>query len=172
MSDYGSSYGIQSPLTQEELYRNRSQSRMTALRYAWIGEKCSPELLPYQANLVEHVQREIAAYQARLDNDEVVQQLTTVIQIEIDRARFVLASYLRTRLAKIQKFATYVTTEPKAQQRLSPAELEFARGYRALMADHFNAAFLKDIPEKYRSLDGRDSMAEPNTNGMSIVFIC
>lgn len=37
--------------------------------------------------------------------------------------------------------------------RLSSSELEFAQGYKTLLNEHFNAAFLNDLPEPLRKID-------------------
>ncbi len=37
--------------------------------------------------------------------------------------------------------------------RLSAAELEYAQGYKTLLAEHFCAAFLNDLPEPLRKID-------------------
>jgi hypothetical protein len=74
---------------------------------AWCNEKSAPELLPFKAELVQGLQGDIAQQQQELDTpgggsvprDAFTQGL---YQLDIDRIKFVLASYLRTRLGKVR----------------------------------------------------------------------
>jgi len=48
-------------------------------------------------------------------------------QMEIDRVKYLLASYLRTRLRKLERFAFHVLRDKSCYDRLSPAEFKFVR---------------------------------------------
>lgn len=69
-----------------------------------------------------------------------------LVQTEVERVKFIVRSYIRTRLFKvissslllfqilyhvlqIEKFARYIMTNPEVQQRLSESEVEHARRY-------------------------------------------
>jgi GINS complex subunit 4 len=145
----------------------RSQSPLASLRVAWVLERCAPELLPFQAAIVNDVQSSIHAAQSKIDNDEIHRPLLSIHQMDVDRASFVLASYLRTRLAKLQKFITYYLADESRREKLSAAELEFAQGYNQLVKAHLTESFLQDIPEQFRGFDADRNPAAPNVNRTS-----
>ena len=54
--------------------------------------------------------------------------------LELDRIRFLLKSYLRCRLVKMQAHAFFVCDSADMQARLSPAEAEFVASLREAYA--------------------------------------
>jgi hypothetical protein len=73
--------------------------------------------------------------------------------MEINRIQYLLQCYLRCRLMKIEQHCLHILTIPTMTARLSSSELEFAQGYKTLLNEHFNAAFLNDLPEPLRKID-------------------
>jgi GINS complex subunit 4 len=74
-----------------------------------------------------------------------------LVQTEVERVKFIVRSYIRTRLFKvispflllfqilhhalqIEKFARYIMTNPEVQQRLAESEVEHARRYVVSLA--------------------------------------
>lgn len=128
---------------------------ITRIKRALLNEKTSPELLPYQEELVDELIA-ATAHQSSVIEDArstVAEAFAaSLYQMEIDRVNFLVASYLRTRLFKIQKYAVYLLSNADMYARLSEREKEFARGYVDSLEQHFRKSFLDAIPEKYRSL--------------------
>ena len=53
-------------------------------------------------------------------NENVDEALAaSLYQMEIDRIKYLLASYLRTRLFKVEHYARHVMSDPELQSRLS-----------------------------------------------------
>lgn len=97
-------------------------------------------------------------------------------QTEIERVNFVVRSYVRTRLFKIEKYARYILANPEMHSRLSETELKHAErflfvlpfsscfatlshlflyscSYAKLIDTHFSESVLKSLPTQQRSLD-------------------
>lgn len=55
-----------------------------------------------------------------------------IYETEVERVLYLLRSYLRTRILKIQKQALHLAKDEEAQSRLSEAEATFAAKYAAL----------------------------------------
>jgi len=73
-------------------------------------------------------------------------------QTEIERVKFVVRSYVRTRLFKIEKYARYILANPQVQTKLSEMELKHAQSYAELLTTHFTESILKSLPLQQRSL--------------------
>lgn len=52
-----------------------------------------------------------------------------IMQQDLERIKFVLRSYIRVRLAKIETYAKLLTTDPEWRYRLSQEELNYASKY-------------------------------------------
>jgi hypothetical protein len=121
---------------------------------AWCNEKASPELLPYQGDLVEQFMSNVSMQQAELASGKRDVFTAGLYQLDIDRVKFVLASYLRARLAKVQRWYLHLQGAPEARERLSPAEREFLRDFTAARGKHLDAVVLQQLPAGLRTLDG------------------
>ena len=110
------------------------------LRAAFTNERCAPELLPHRDDLVQHVLRLCEAQQeavAAMGEGETLKR--GMYETELDRLKFMLVGYLRTRLRKIGTLAIHLGSEqanPEAIQCLSEQEKVFASGYTKLCQEH------------------------------------
>lgn len=93
-------------------------------------------------------------------------------RMELERIRYIIASYLRIRLAKIEKYGESILAEDEARDEdskyLSESETVFARAYVENMNAHFNHILLRHIPESFHD-DPKKRMVKPNL--MSTVFV-
>ncbi|KAF8321336.1 GINS complex Sld5 component [Clavulina sp. PMI_390] len=125
----------------------------------WVDERGAPEILEWQGLVVEEVLNRIHA------QAEMVQQLQSdprtseeeyfriiLIQTEAERVKFLVRSYLRARLHKIEKYAAHILSTPEQRARLSVTELTHAQGYKELLEKHFLASALSGVPESLQSL--------------------
>ena len=82
---------------------------------AWCNEKASPDLLPYQGDLVDLFLSNVKAQQEHLAGEKRDVFEAGLYQLDIDRVKFVLASYLRARLAKVQRWYLHLEGAPEAR---------------------------------------------------------
>lgn len=119
--------------TQEEQFT--AAQLIEIMEEAWINEKFAPEVLPHKYEVVELLLGQIQYFEERLEDLDDKDFQKNIRQMEIDRLRYLVSSYLRNRLEKIENFAvTLVKDEEKRLERqedlyLTPAELDFARNY-------------------------------------------
>jgi GINS complex subunit 4 len=73
-------------------------------------------------------------------------------KMELERVKYVLKSYLRTRLAKIERHLLYIV-EKDCSELLSPAEIGFAFSIYDKRKSHFNEAFFEKIPKKLNVME-------------------
>lgn len=93
------------------------------------NEKMAPELLPFQFNLVDRVLRMISSREQLIDSKRQVDQddrfTVNIYKMEVERVKFVMKSYLRTRLAKIERHLVYFIEKDRSEL-MSEAEQLFA----------------------------------------------
>ena len=121
---------------------------------AWCNEKASPELLPYRADLVDSLMAFVSEQQTHLATSKRDVFTQGLYQLDIDRVKFVLASYLRARLSKVQRWHLHLQGAPDMRERLSGPEREFLRDYIAARSRHLDAVVLQQLPLGLRTLDG------------------
>ncbi|GFO37980.1 DNA replication complex gins protein sld5 [Plakobranchus ocellatus] len=144
------------------------------LEEAWMNEKFSPELLPVKSNLVECMLAQINAMETNIENAKKADLRISIHRMEIDRIRFVVSSYLRHRLAKIEKFTSHVLQEEEKRRDtdaplLSDAELEFAKGYEANLKSHLASTALRHMPTNAATFNDKEMAVLPDLN--SYVFL-
>eukprot|EP00002_Diphylleia_rotans_P018486 TRINITY_DN3579_c0_g4_i2.p1 TRINITY_DN3579_c0_g4~~TRINITY_DN3579_c0_g4_i2.p1 ORF type:complete len:215 (-),score=49.84 TRINITY_DN3579_c0_g4_i2:338-982(-) len=129
-----------------------------SLRRCWINERSSPDVMPFETELIRNMMEQIENQEANIGqvNDPSDALMASIYRMEIERIRFVIRSYLRTRLEKIQQNVLHILSNRELLRRLSPEEREFAEKYVDILETGFNQAFLNFIPEKLRSLTHQD----------------
>ncbi|RHZ09442.1 hypothetical protein DYB31_006066 [Aphanomyces astaci] len=158
------------------------------LRDAWANELNAPELLTFQTDLisdmVEQVQNqqsyvdEMSAdvatlteersftnklYQVRLHSVLQYHPLLVVLitmQMEIDRIKYMLASYLRLRLMKIERHTRHVLHA--SMDKLSPGEVDYAHSYKDLYESHCRDLLLSKLPPDHQQLDEPHMIDHPD----------
>ena len=103
-----------------------------AIRRAWLDEKFSPTLLPFKDELVASVSERVKeqterAAEARRDAT-VRGMFAAELTLDVDRVRFSLASYLRARMRKLEKFPVHFALEEnlRFEKRLEKLEKRLA----------------------------------------------
>jgi len=128
---------------------------------AWRNEKASPVLLPFARDVVEPLER--AARQRRAELDAGGRRgwslaMQSWYQLDLDRVRFALSSYRRTRLFKLQRWFFHLAADAaalrQAETLLSAGELTFLVRFREMRLAHLRAAVLQHMPAKYQALGG------------------
>ena len=87
-----------------------------------------------------------------------------MVQIELERYKFLVRSFLRTRISKIDTNIQHYLSAPEYISRLSSPEISYARSHQALIASHYDSSFLSQLPTSLQKLDdtaGGISMIQP-----------
>ena len=95
----------------------------------------------------------------------------TVHKMELERIRYLINSYLRIRLQKIESYTRYFLSEEENRsaddKRASEFELKYAQSYLDLTENHFKQLVFRHIPPQQDDIEKR--IVRPNL--MSNVFI-
>lgn len=93
---------------EADFENDQDETKVRLLMRHWMGERLAPDLLPWQGELVGEIlemlqsQNEIATQlQSNENTTEDEHFAVMLVQIEVERIKFVLKSYLRTRLQKV-----------------------------------------------------------------------
>mmetsp|Transcript_18504 Transcript_18504/g.30165 ORF Transcript_18504/g.30165 Transcript_18504/m.30165 type:complete len:224 (-) Transcript_18504:1318-1989(-) len=135
------------------------------LTQALINEKGAPDILQYEKGVVDSIKAKMDEQQEMIDelrehSGKVFQ--ITMYQMELDRIKYIVAEYLRTRLLKIQKFTLYILADAEVQGRLSAAELGFAKKFVDLEASHFANSALQRLPSAFRDIAEEEMITKPD----------
>ncbi|MCL7028199.1 hypothetical protein MKW94_018421 [Papaver nudicaule] len=103
--------------------------QLELLKSAWRNEKASPEILQYQ--------------------EDVDALMVSLYQMGLDRTEFLLRSYLRTRIQKIQKYVIHIS-KTDLWNRLSETEQNFATRCKENMENHLKQSVLSRLPYGYQ----------------------
>lgn len=148
---------------EEEL---TAQSALLAIENAWLNEKFAPELLPHRSDLVECMLQQISHMEENMKRLEKGDLRLMVHRMELDRIKFVIASYLRIRLEKIERYTIHILSEEANRSAeeyyLTPAELQFAKEFLASVEMLFRTVALQHMPGNFQSFDVSKLSVKPN----------
>ncbi|KAI3831124.1 hypothetical protein MKX03_017228 [Papaver bracteatum] len=122
------------------------------LKRAWRNEKASPEILQFQEDVVRNARVQIQnmedTVEAYAGNGQDALTVS-LYQMDLDRTEFLLRSYLRTRLQKIEKYMIHIS-QTELWNRLSRPEQEFAKRCKENMENHLKQSVLSRLPFGYQ----------------------
>ncbi|KAI0077966.1 Sld5-domain-containing protein [Panus rudis PR-1116 ss-1] len=153
-------FGVPNLLPGDEVEETPFQN---LLRH-WMNERHAPDILPAQeallGRLLDHIRKQtddVQLLRADPDSSEDEHFRIMLVQTEVERVKFVIRSYIRTRLHKIEKYARHIAATQDIHVKLSKAELEHAQRYSRLEETHYTNAILQSLPPEQQSLE--DDMA-------------
>ncbi|KAH7328993.1 hypothetical protein B0I35DRAFT_486995 [Stachybotrys elegans] len=137
----------------------REMRDLQSLTRHWVAERTAPELLEWPPDgLFERVNASIKAQIEKVeemtgDMDPKTNFALIVIQTELERYKFLVRSYLRARIAKIDKHTLHYLSSEQLRERLSPTELAYATRHQALLHNHYLSSFLGSFPPQLQNLN-------------------
>ncbi|KAM0948452.1 putative DNA replication complex GINS protein SLD5 [Dioscorea sansibarensis] len=124
------------------------------LKRAWRNEKAAPEILQFQAALVLRAREQIQLLEGTVEEfveNGVDDLVVSLYQMDLDRTQFLLRSYLRLRLQKIEKYMIHIS-KTNLWNRLSEQEQRFAKRCTDIMEKHLEQSVLSRLPYGYQSI--------------------
>ncbi|SCU79176.1 LANO_0A05336g1_1 [Lachancea nothofagi CBS 11611] len=168
----------------------------------WRNERMSPELLPYPHLLMERTLRRVQEQLEHIEcvsmgyledpsaenstsessNNALSNKLPLLcMEADLERLKFVLRSFLRCRLAKIDKYSLYLRQFNDEHvllplsELLSRQELEYHDRHSAIMLKLLNRAILRHMPPELQAVDDNDGSVkmvdEPEWNRFVFVYV-
>ncbi|EWG37256.1 DNA replication complex GINS protein SLD5 [Fusarium verticillioides 7600] len=141
-------------------HRIPSETRdLQALTRLWVAERSAPELLEWPTDgLFERVNARIKSQIEKVedmtgDMDPKTNFALIVIQTELERYKFLVRSFLRARIAKIDKHTLHYLSTQELRDRMSPTEAAYATRHQALLHNHYLSSFLASFPQQLQNLN-------------------
>lgn len=152
------------PITAQKVLEN--------LEIAWTNEHFAPEILCHRTEMVELMLGQIAHIEENMKDIDKNDFRFIAHQMELERIRFIIASYLRSRLNKIETYTKHIIMEEdlrdETEKRLSGEEKMYAIEFHENVEKYFNIVALQFVPNLQRS-DSEKRVVRPNL--MSHVFL-
>ncbi|XP_062935533.1 DNA replication complex GINS protein SLD5 isoform X1 [Cynocephalus volans] len=144
------------------------------LEQAWMNEKFAPELLESKSEIIECVIEQLDHMEENVRRAKKGDLKVSIHRMEMERIRYVLNSYLRCRLLKIEKFFPHVLEKEKTRPEgepssLSAEEFAFAKEYMANIQTYLKNVALKHMPPNLQKVDLLRSVPKPDLD--SYVFL-
>ena len=170
MGDTGSDMEAGSDGAPEEVGLTAAEV-LKRLEEAWLNEKFSPEILENKSPIVECILEQIQEMEDNIDRAKKGDFKVSIHRLEINRIRYIVSSYLRTRLRKIEKFAAHLleTEKDSDSPKLTEEELQFAEEYQKNADSHYKSLALRHMPQNLQTLEPSQTMISPNLD--SYVFL-
>ncbi|XP_042435368.1 DNA replication complex GINS protein SLD5-like [Zingiber officinale] len=124
------------------------------LKRAWRNEKAAPEILQFEASLVLRIREQIKLIEETVEefvDNGVDDLIVSLYQMDLDRSLFLLRSYLRIRLQKIEKYMIHIS-KTDLWNKLSEQEQKFTKRCIDIMEKHLNESVLERLPYGYQSI--------------------
>ena len=169
---------IQGRVDDDEPRAERNESWIT-LNHVWVTEVHAPEILEYQQNLIDELKQQLTTQQTGVnqmmdlagESGSANENFTaSLYQMDIERVRYSLSRYLRTRLLKIENSLDYIIQNPEIlNNRLSENEQHFAISLYNLTNRHFEEVIFNthfennpEFRERIESSDDRVKHSVPS----------
>ncbi|THH00062.1 hypothetical protein EW145_g7140 [Phellinidium pouzarii] len=147
-------------LTRAQHSRSALESDVQRLTRAWQDERHAPDILPARdvllGRVLDALRRQTSDANALRTADALSEEdhyMTMLVQTEVERVKFIVRSYVRTRLFKIEQYPAYITSNTDVQARLTHAELRHAQRYAVLLVAQFRTTVLDHLPPTQQALD-------------------
>ncbi|KTW31145.1 DNA replication protein SLD5 [Pneumocystis jirovecii RU7] len=146
---------IDALLELEPVFNKEDEGKkdVSELMKSWISERIAPELLPFQGVLLERMMERTEMVELKIGKDIKTNFRMVLVQMEIERIKYMIRSYLQTRIYKMDKYALYILQKPELLACLSSLEKEYLKKHQEILTDYYTSAVLKHLPEKLRRLD-------------------
>ncbi|SPP89572.1 DNA replication complex GINS protein SLD5 [Drosophila guanche] len=156
----------------DEMEQITAQKVLEVLETAWINEMCAPEILPDQTDMLELMVSQVSHMVEQMKDLDKNDFRAVVHSMELERVRYIMASYLRCRLQKIETFTQHILNQEDVREpddkRLSPEETKFAREYSSHVDEYFHKVATQYMPNQQRG-ELEQRIVAPNL--MSHVFL-
>jgi GINS complex subunit 4 len=123
------------------------------LEISWINEKSSPEILKFPGSLIDKALVWLRKVNEMLETDEIEKFLQPFYEIEAERVRYLLRTYLEIRLEKIEIMAHFLVAKIQLDEILSSNEIEYLHGFIKISDEYFISSVISKLPRSLQKLN-------------------
>lgn len=146
------------------------EKSVARLKTAWINERMAPELLDFEADLLDKIMVKVRDQVLFIEEQSMNLQWGTdlkftllLVESELERIKFLVRGYLRTRLAKIDKYTVLINGNEGLLLKMSQSERSYMQRHFHILKELYKDQFLSNFPPSLQLLDdssGGISMVE------------
>lgn len=159
--------------TVEDIALSDEEEEITAdavlktLQSAWQNERLAPEILPHHNDIVECMLGQIQHMEKNINKLPKTDLRASIHKMELNRIKFIICNYLKTRVHKIEKYCIPILNEERRRLEsgtnyLTPSEYKYAHEYLANMENHFKKVILDKVPSNMQTFEMSKMAIYPN----------
>jgi len=136
-----------------------------------MNELCAPDILPNQSDMLDLMFGQISHMEENMKDLDKNDFRLVAHQMELERIKYVISSYLRCRVKKIELYTKHILNEEeqrKDDKKLSVDETKFAIEYLKNVDSYLEQVALRYLPNMQPN-ESSQRIATPNL--MSHVFV-
>lgn len=153
-----------------QVVEREKQNDLIALQEAWVKEKTVPDILPYEESLIERVLQRIRKQLEFIEMNSIelqthekdIKLMLVIVETELERIQFLIRSYVRLRLQKIDRYSLFIQQNQSELDKLNRDEVTYMEGHLAMLHELFKEQYLKKLPKNSRILEDGSSSSNGN----------
>uniref|UniRef100_A0A0G4FMQ9 DNA replication complex GINS protein SLD5 n=1 Tax=Chromera velia CCMP2878 TaxID=1169474 RepID=A0A0G4FMQ9_9ALVE len=140
-------------------FDDMEQIRVNVERFKamWANEKAAPDILVAENIAILNFSERVKKCELALQDAEAT--IRPILQLDVDRNKFLLKDYFRARLVKLDKHPEWYLKTEERRMRLLPHEMAFLQKYMSAHEEHDSTLLWSKVSERIR-LEGGD-MSDP-----------
>jgi hypothetical protein len=140
------------PLTRT-LNTTNNQTLILNLQRVWTNEKFSKDLLKYEEKTISEIKDILEKKTKDLESllsshSSHSKEDAEILELDLDRIKFLIKDYLRIRLCKIDKYIYHIISKD-LNNLLSKTEFEFAFALFKIKRNYFYEGIIKKISDSF-----------------------
>ncbi|XP_030032512.2 DNA replication complex GINS protein SLD5 [Manduca sexta] len=144
-----------------------AETVLKTLQTAWQNERLAPEILPHHNDMVECMLGQIQHMERNINKLAKTDLRASIHKMELNRIKFVICNYLKTRLNKIEKYCIPILNEERLRLEtstnyLTPSEYKYAQDYLLNIENHIKSVILNKVPSNMQALEMNKIAEYPN----------
>ncbi|CAG9575823.1 unnamed protein product [Danaus chrysippus] len=151
----------------EEEEEITAETVLKTLQIAWQNERLAPEILPHRNDMVECMLGQIQHMERNINKLPKTDLRASIHQMELNRIKYIICNYLKTRLDKIEKYCISIVNDEKQRiesgsNYLTVSEFRYAQEYLLNMENHLKSTVLNHVPGNMQSFEMNKMAIYPN----------
>ncbi|PWY99455.1 hypothetical protein BCV70DRAFT_140396, partial [Testicularia cyperi] len=102
--------------------------------------------------------------EVEVDEDEHLR--LNLVQIDLERTKWLLRHILRSRSDLLHKYAQFISSSPAELDKLLPSERQFVLSFWSLKSDHLATSILQFLPDQLGNLENQPGTSERGSSNM------
>lgn len=144
-----------------------AETVLKTLQSAWQNERLAPEILPHRNDMVECMLGQIQHMERNINKLPKTDLRACIHKMELNRIKYIICNYLKTRLNKIEKYCISIVNDEKQRietgtNYLTPSEFRYAQEYLLNMENHLKNTVLNHVPGRMQTFEMNKMAIYPN----------